>query len=225
MMRKLLLILLYPMMVLALYCAFLYAPREAVMGEVQRIFYFHFSAGWLSFLAFFVLFVFSIVYLATGVKKYDTWASASAEIGVIFSTLVLVTGPLWARPVWNTWWTWDPRLTTFLMLWLLYVAYLLLRANMEESDKKYQISAILGIIAFIDVPITFMSIRWWRTIHPVVITSKSMNLESKMKVAMFVAVGAFTLFYAVLLDLRVRQKNQEYRLAIGQRSANAEQME
>ncbi|HEY2932187.1 MAG TPA: cytochrome c biogenesis protein CcsA [Acidobacteriota bacterium] len=214
-MRSFLLVLLYPMMVLALYCAFLYAPREAVMGEVQRIFYFHFALGWLSFLAYFILFVFSVAYLATGVRRYDTWASASAEIGVIFSTLVLITGPLWAKPVWNTWWTWDPRLTTFLMLWLMYVAYLLLRANMEESDRKYRISAILGIIAFIDVPITFMSIRWWRSIHPVVITSKGMNLEREMKITMFVALGAFVVLYAVLLHLRVQQKDQEYRIGIG----------
>jgi heme exporter protein C len=212
-MRTALLVLLYPLMVAALYCAFVFAPTEAVMGEVQRIFYFHVSAAWLCMLAFFVLFLFSIAYLVTGRAVWDRWASSSAEIGVIFSTLVLITGPLWAKPVWNTWWTWDPRLTTFLILWLIYVAYLLLRANMPEGDKKYKISAVFGILGFIDVPIVFMSIRWWRTIHPVVITSTSMNLDPNMKVALFVALGAFTLLYAVLLHLRVQQKTMDYVLS------------
>ena len=218
-MRSIFLVLLYPAMILALYCAFILAPREAEMGEVQRIFYFHIAAAWLCMLAFFVLFVFSIIYLATGVRAYDRWASSSAEIGVIFSTLVLITGPLWAKPVWNTWWTWDPRLTTFLILWLIYVAYLLLRANMAESDKKYKVSAVFGILGFIDVPIVFMSIRWWRTIHPVVITSGSMNLDPDMKTAMFVALAAFTLFYAALLHLRVQQKRLDYEVSIGLVSA------
>lgn len=213
-MRAFLLALLYPAMLLALYCAFIFAPREKEMGEVQRIFYFHLSAAWLCMLAFLILFVFSIVYLATGKRKYDVWASSSAEIGVIFATLVLITGPLWAKPVWNTWWTWDPRLTTFLILWLIYVSYLLLRSNMAESDKKYKISAVFGIIGFIDVPIVFMSIRWWRTIHPVVITSSSMNLDPAMKTALFVALAAFTLFFVVLLDLRVRQQWQDYEISL-----------
>ncbi len=212
-MRSFLLALLYPAMVLTLYCAFIFAPTEAVMGEVQRIFYFHISVDWISFLAFFVLFIFSIAYLATGDRKFDIWASSSGEIGVLFATLVLVTGSIWAKPVWNTWWTWDPRLTTFLILWLIYVAYLLLRANMPESDKKYKLSAVFGILGFIDVPIVWMSIRWWRTIHPVVITSKSINLDPDMKVAMFVALGTFTLLYAVLLNFRVRQKKFELDIA------------
>lgn len=213
-MRGFLLALLYPAMLFALYCAFVLAPPEREMGEVQRIFYFHLSAAWLCMLAFFLLFLFSIVYLVTGQRKYDVWASSSAEIGVVFATLVLITGPLWAKPVWNTWWTWDPRLTTFLILWLIYVAYLLLRANMAESDKKYKISAVFGILGFIDVPIVFMSIRWWRTIHPVVITSTSMNLDRDMRTALFVALAAFTLFYAVLLNLRVQQRELDYEISL-----------
>jgi heme exporter protein C len=214
-MRSILLGLLYPAMLAALYGAFVFAPREREMGEVQRIFYFHLSAAWLCMLAFFVLFVFSIVYLATGNRKYDVWAASSAEIGVIFATLVLITGPLWAKPVWNTWWTWDPRLTTFLILWLIYVAYLLLRANMAESDKKYKISAVFGILGFIDVPIVFMSIRWWRTIHPLVIESPvKMNLDPNMQIALWVALAAFTLLYAVMLDLRIRQQWLDYEISL-----------
>ena len=212
-MRFVLLVLLYPAMILTLYCAFIFAPTEAVMGEVQRIFYFHFSVDLVCFLAFFVLFLFSIAYLATGKRKFDIWASSSGEIGVLFGTLALVTGSIWAKPVWNTWWTWDPRLTTFLILWLIYVAYLLLRANMAESDKKYKLSAVFGILGFIDVPIVWMSIRWWRTIHPVVITSTSINLDPDMKTTMFVALGTFTLLYAVLLNFRVRQRKLDYAIA------------
>ena len=208
--------LLYPTMLAAVYCAFVFAPTEAEMGEVQRIFYFHLASAWLCMLAFSVLFILSIAYLATGRAVWDRWASASAEIGVIFATLVLITGPLWAKPVWNTWWTWDPRLTTFLILWLIYIAYLLLRANMPEGDKKRKISAVFGIAGFIDVPIVFMSIRWWRTIHPVVITSSSMNLDADMKVALFVALGAFTLLYLVLLSLRVQQMTLDYALSLRQ---------
>ena len=214
-MRSILLGLLYPAMLSALYGAFIFAPREREMGEVQRIFYFHLSAAWLCMLAFFVLLVFSIVYLATGNRRYDVWAASSAEIGVIFATLVLITGPLWAKPVWNTWWTWDPRLTTFLILWLIYVAYLLLRANMPESDKKYKISAVFGILGFIDVPIVFMSIRWWRTIHPLVIESPlKMNLDPKMQIVLWVALAAFTLLYAVMLDLRIRQQWLDYEISL-----------
>src|SRR2546422_11380484 len=212
-MRFVLLVLLYPAMILTLYCAFIFAPTEAVMGEVQRIFYFHFSVDLVCLLAFFVLFLFSIAYLATGKRKFDIWASSSGEIGVLFGTLALVTGSIWAKPVWNTWWTWDPRLTTFLILWLIYVAYLLLRANMAESDKKYKLSAVFGILGFIDVPIVWMSIRWWRTIHPVVITSTSINLDPDMKTTMFVALGTFTLLYAVLLNFRVRQRKLDYAIA------------
>ncbi|MBI4454486.1 MAG: cytochrome c biogenesis protein CcsA [Acidobacteria bacterium] len=213
-MRAMLLVLLYPAMLFALYCAFILAPPEREMGEVQRIFYFHISAAWLCMLAFFILFLFSVVYLLTGNRTYDVWASSSAEIGVIFASLVLITGPLWAKPVWNTWWTWDPRLTTFLILWLIYVAYLLLRANMPESDKKYKLSAVFGILGFIDVPIVFMSIRWWRTIHPVVITSTGMNLDPDMKAAMFVALAAFTLFYVILMLLRMGQKKLDYEISL-----------
>lgn len=213
-MRTFFLVLLYPAMLLTLYCAFIFAPTEAVMGEVQRIFYFHIAVDWIALLAPCIVFVSSIGYLITGDRKYDIWAASSAEIGVVFGTLVLITGSLWAKPVWNTWWTWDPRLTTFLLLWLIYVSYLLLRANMVESDKKYKLSAVFGILGFIDVPIVWMSIRWWRTIHPVVITSTKINLDPDMQIAMFVSLGTFTLLYAVLLDFRVRQKRLDYHISV-----------
>ncbi|MGH9340163.1 MAG: cytochrome c biogenesis protein [Acidobacteriota bacterium] len=202
-----LLVPLYPLFILALYGAFLYAPTEREMGEVQRIFYFHVGAAWNAFLAFFVVFIAGILYLVTSKPVWDKVAAASVEIGVVFTTIVLTTGPIWAKPVWNTWWPWgDPRVTTTLVLWLIYIAYLILRSSLLEGEKKYKFSAVFGIVGFINVPIVWMSIRWWRTIHPVVITSTGAKLEPEMVQALAVAVVAFTCLYATLLLLRTAMR-------------------
>ena len=197
------------MMVFGLWMVFVYAPRERVMGEIQRIFYFHVASAWLAMFAFLVVFIFSIMFLWKGELRYDRIAVASAEIGVVFTTIVLVTGSLWARPIWNTWWTWDPRLTSALILWIMYLTYLILRGNLPESQKKLQFSAVYAIVAFLDVPIVFFSIRWWRTIHPVVISSKGMNLAPEMIVTMAVSCVAFTFLYFLLLRFKLRIINLE----------------
>ncbi|RPJ83257.1 MAG: cytochrome C assembly protein [Acidobacteria bacterium] len=199
-----LLVPLYLLGVLALYTAFIYAPTERVMGEVQRIFYFHVGAAWTAFLAFFFVFLGGVIYLMRRNVFWDYLAAASAEVGVIFTTIVLVTGPIWARPVWNTWWPWgDPRVTTTLVLWLIYVAYLILRNSLGEGEKRARFSAVFGIIGFIDVPIVWLSIRWWRTIHPVVITKTGASLEPEMVQALIVSVATFTVFYIALMCLRL----------------------
>ena len=149
---------------IALYLALIYAPQEATMGDVQRIFYFHVAAGWVSFLAFFVVFICGIIFLKTGSARWDRLALSSAELGVLFLTMVLLTGPLWAKPVWNTWWSWDARLTTSLVLWLIYVAYLMVRHYASDRERGARFAAVFGIIGFLDVPIVYMSIRWWRTL-------------------------------------------------------------
>jgi heme exporter protein C len=193
----------YVLLVVALYGAFLYAPTERVMGEVQRIFYFHVGAAFGAFLAFFVVFVAGIGYLWTRRVFWDQMAAASVEVGVLFTTIVLTTGPLWAKPVWNTWFPWgDPRVMTTLVLWLIFVAYLILRSSLPEGERKYKFCAVFGIIGFIDVPIVYMSTRWWRTIHPVVITSSGANLEPRMSQALLVAVAACALVLVVLILLR-----------------------
>lgn len=195
------------LMIAALYGAFLYAPTEKIMGEVQRIFYFHVGAAWNAFLAFFVVFLAGVSYLITRNPVWDRAAAASAEVGVTFTTIVLTTGPVWARPVWNTWWPWgDPRVTTTLVLWLIYVAYFILRSSLPEGEKKYKFCAVFGIIGFIDVPIVWMSIRWWRTIHPVVIRSSGMALEERIVHALWVSVAAFTVLYSCLLLLRLAMR-------------------
>ena len=186
-------------MLLALYMVFIYVPTEREMGIVQRIFYFHVPSAWISFLAFFVVFLSGIAYLITRSAKWDTVALSSAEIGVVFSTLVLITGSIWAKKAWNTWWTWDPRLTTVSILWLIYIAYLMLRAFAGEAEKGARFAAVFGIIGFIDVPIVFMSIRWWRAMHPVVITRTRVSLAPPMLATLLVCLAAFTLLYAYLL--------------------------
>ena len=187
----------------ALYMVFLYAPREREMGEVQRIFYFHVASAWLAMVAFAVVFAGSILYLWRGRLRFDRWAAAAAEIGVLFTTIVLVTGPLWARPVWNTWWTWDPRLTSSPILWLMYLVYLVLRGSLPESPRMRQFSAVYAVVAFADIPIVFFSIRWWRSMHPVVVSGQGMNLEPEMVHTLIASCVAFTLLFALLFRMRL----------------------
>lgn len=187
---------------ISIYIVFLYTPVEKVMGVVQKIFYFHLSSAFTSFLSFFMAFVYSILYLYKKDAKWDIYAASSVEIGVVFTTLVLVSGSLWARPIWNTWWTWDPRLTTALILWFIYVAYLILRISIEQESKKAAFSAVMAIIGFVDVPIVFMSARMLRTIHPVIIKSDSINMESSMIFALLISMLAFFFMWVLLFRLR-----------------------
>jgi heme exporter protein C len=153
------------------YQAMYVAPTEATMGDIQRIFYYHFASAMMAFLFFLVSFVASIVYLACRnsnplrALSSDALALATAEIGVVFCTVVLITGPLWARPVWGIWWTWDERLTSTLVLWLIYVSYLLLR-RLSNGPQMRTLAAVLAIFGYLDVPIVYFSTRWWRTQHP-----------------------------------------------------------
>ncbi|MFQ6078640.1 MAG: cytochrome c biogenesis protein [Thermodesulfobacteriota bacterium] len=190
-------------MLVALYAIFLYAPIEKTMGIIQKIFYFHVSSAFLSFFAFFIVFVASILYLYRRDRKWDILAQSSAEIGVMFCTLVLITGPIWAKPVWNVWWTWDPRLTTTLILWFIYVSYLMLR-KMAGEGQKAAFAAVFGIAGFINVPITFFAIRIWRTIHPIVIRSSGISVTSPMLYTLIITLWAFALLYFHLLKARIR---------------------
>ncbi len=183
---------------------FYYAPIEKVLGFSQKIFYFHVPLAWNGLLGFMIVFGASIAYLRTEDKKYDIVARAAAEIGVIFTSLVLITGPIWAKPAWGTWWTWDVRLTTTLILWLLYVGYLMLGSNVEEESKRGRFMAVYGIVAFLDVPLVFFSIRLWNSIHPAIVDSEGMHLEGKMMVAFFLALFVFTVLFASILWVRVK---------------------
>ena len=190
----------FVLMIVSLYMVFIYVPTEKNTGIIQRIFYFHVPLAWVSCLAFFVTFILSIHYLWKRSMKSDSIACASAEVGVIFTTLVLITGPIWAKPAWGIWWTWDARLTTSLVLWLIYVAYFLVRSFASESDRAARFGAIVGIAGFIDVPIVFLTVNLWRTQHPTMIIFEG-GLETPMLITLLVCITAFTILY-ILLTIR-----------------------
>lgn len=183
--------------------AFLVAPTERVMGDVQRLFYVHVPSAWGGMLAFFVVFVASIAYLVKRNPDSDHLAYAAAEVGVVFTTVALLTGMFWAKPAWNTWWTWDPRLTSTLMMWFIYVAYLLLRGALSAGEQGSRLGAVYGIIAFLIVPLVWFSARYFATIHPV-IENPSTDLHPVMRQALWVGALALALLFAYLTQLRQR---------------------
>ncbi len=203
-----------------LYMALFYAPREATMGDAQRIFYFHVPSAWVGFLAFFVVFVGSVLFLLKRDHKWDALARSSAEIGVIFTTLVLLTGPLWAKAAWGTYWVWDARLTTTLILWLVYIGYLMLRAAVDDT-RRARMSAVIGIIGFLDVPIIYLSVTWWRTMHPTLLVGEPGGLAPAMTQTLMVALLSFTLLYVWLMLVRVRLELKRDRLAALQEAGEA----
>jgi heme exporter protein C len=203
---RLLLLTVFIMMLVALYAAFIYAPTEKVMGTVQRIFYFHLASAWTALLCFFMVFLGGAVYLWGKKDVWDRFAHANAELGVLFTTVVLVMGAIWAKPVWNTWWTWDPRLTSAFILWLIYIAYLLLRSSLRGHPGVRTYAAVYGIIGFVDVPIVWMSIHWWRTIHPKIIERGKINLAPEMWYSVLISFAAILLLYVVLLRSRMQME-------------------
>jgi len=196
------------LMVAALYMVFVYVPTDKNTGVVQRIFYFHVPLAWIGFLAFFVVFICSILYLTKRAIKWDTIASASAEVGVIFTSLVLITGTVWAKAAWGIWWTWDARLTATLILWFTYVAYLLVRQYATEENQRARLGAVIGIVGFIDVPIVVLTVMLWRTQHPGVIIFEG-GLVPSMMLTLLVCIVAFTFLYFILLTQSTRLKNLE----------------
>ena len=195
----------------SLYLVFIWVPTEKVMGIVQRIFYLMVPMGWLAMLSFAIIFVASIRYLASRNEKWDNLGYCAAEMGVIFTTLTLITGSLWARPVWGVWWTWEPRLTATLVLWLIYLAYFMVRSFAREESQGSRFSAVVGIIGFVDIPIIGMSTSLWRGMHPGILVAG--GLETSMLVTLIVSILAFTALYLVVLSERVslRQGEREVR--------------
>ncbi len=187
-------------MTVSLWAIFAYAPTDAIQGVAQRIFYFHVPIAWVAFLAFFIVFVASIVYLWRRDERWDWLARAAAEIGTVFTTLTLIMGSLWGKPIWGTWWQWDARLTTTLILWFIYVGYLMLRSYTGRTPAGARAAAVLGIVGFVDVPIDYLSVTWWRTIHPTA-DYVSAGLPPQAVTAFMLALTTFTLFFALLLVL------------------------
>ena len=200
------------MMLVNLYLIFMVAPTDSVLGHVQRVFYFHVPIAIMSFLAFFVVFIGSLMYLIKRTPKWDAVAHASAEVGVVFVTLALLTGIIWARPVWDTWWTWEPRLTTTMILWLIYVAYLMVRSYAPSQSKGAIYAAVVGIIGFIDVPIVYYSVVWWRSIHPSPVVgpfAQSDALDGTMALILLYSLITFIFFFAYMIVERMELRKTE----------------
>ncbi len=197
----------------ALGMVFLYAPREATMGEIQRIFYFHVASAWIGFFAFFVTFLTGVIYLITSQRRWDVLSLSSAEVGLAFITMTVITGSLWARPVWGTYWTWEPRLTISAVQWLLYVAYVMLRTSTLSQERVARFAAVYGIVAFVTVPLSWFAIRWWRTIHPEILSGGEMAITPRMLHTLLVSLAAFTALYVTLLRQRALLERDRDRLA------------
>lgn len=203
--HRILLAISVPMVIVALYLTFIYTPVDTTLGVVQKVFYFHVGSAWNAFFAFFIVGLFSVLYLIKRQRIYDMIAKVSAEIGVVFTAIVLTTGPIWARSSWNTWWNWEPRLTTTLILFFIYVAYIMIRSLDLEWQKKARLSAVLGIVGALMVPVVYMSIHWWESsFHPVlgdgVEGGRSSALEPSMLFTLIFAVFTMTLVYVIFMQ-------------------------
>lgn len=200
------------LMVASLYLVFTRVPTEETMGIVQRIFYLMVPMGWISLLAFLVIFISSILYLAKRESKWDILAYSSAEVGIVFTTLALITGSIWAKPIWGVWWTWEPRLTATLVLWLIYLAYLIIRSYVTEEERRARFAAVVGIVGFIDIPIIILSTTLWKGLHPEPLIFQEGGLDPTMKLTLMVSIAAFTTLYFLLLWQRAKMKFDENEL-------------
>ena len=196
--------------VIATYMVFFYAPVEALMGNVQKVFYFHVATAWVGMLGFLVAAIAGGFYLRKNDLKWDIVGLAAVEISLVFFFIAIVAGSIWARPIWNTWWTWDPRLTTASIVELIYAAYLMLRQGIEDPDRRARFGAVYALLGFVSVPMTFISIRLLRTIHPTVVgggdpsVEGSFSMTSPMKQTFFFSLFTFSVLFANLLWHRIR---------------------
>lgn len=206
-----------PLVAWALHGAFVRAPRAAAEtgGDVQRVFYFHVPFAMASFFGFALVLVFSILFLARGRRAHDIVAAAAAEVGLLCCTIVLLTGPVWARYAWGVWWTWDARLTSTLVLWMIYAGYIVLRRYMADDPRMRRYAAVLGIIGALNVPIVYFSVRWFRTMHPETFIASSGGLDPRMRAVLGAgALAVFSIFAAILVK----------RLQLGRLEAEAESL-
>jgi len=188
----------------ALYMVFFYVPTEAEMGVVQRIFYVHVPSAWTAFMAFGLVALCSAGYLWLRDPRLDAIAVSAAELGLVFTTLVLLTGPLWAKVAWGAWWVWEPRLTLTLLLWFIYVGYFMLRGAAENAERGKRFAAILGVVGAVDIPLIHVSVQWWRSQHPkpVVMRPEGAQADPAILQTLFVSLFAFTLLFFSLLLFR-----------------------
>lgn len=199
------------LMLAALWLVYSVGP-DVHLGYSQKIFYFHVGTAWNAFLAFFVTFVYSVLYLIRRNRRFDNMARAAAEVGLLFTTLVLITGSIWGRSAWNTWWSWEPRLTTTLVLWFIYFVYAMLRGSELSWERKALICAVIGIVGFVDVPIVFVSVTWWQSLHPVVLGPEGGGVSPAMVPPMLTSFLAFTALFFYFWGLRSAIEHTQVRL-------------
>jgi len=214
-------------MLAGLAAIFIWAPTDCSQvingacfeGTVQRIFYFHVPSAWVAYLAYTVVLIGAIAYLKTGSARWDNLAHSSAEVGVVFTGITLLSGMMWAKPLWGTYWRWEPRLTLTLVLFLVYVGYLTFRSMAIDENRGARVSSVIGISGFAAIPLVHFSVQWWRGQHPgpvVVDPEKGVHLPTEMLVTLLFMLVVFTLLYASLLALRVH---------LGRLKAGVEQLE
>jgi heme exporter protein C len=210
------------LLAVATYGIFFVARPILGEGDAGRILYFHVPMAWVAFLAFFVVFAASIAYLRTHNERWDHLGRASAEVGLVFTSLVLITGAIWGYPIWGTWWSWDPKLTTTLILWFMYLAYVMVRGY-AEPPRGPRYAAVVGIVAFFDVPIVYMSSYWWRTLHPPAALGPLAQQQPSASIVwlLMVSLLAFTVFYAFLVRVRVEIDESEAALSAHRSLAHA----
>ena len=198
----------------ALWMVFFYVPTEREMGIVQRIFYVHVPSAWTAFMAFGIVALCSAGYLWLRDPRLDAIAVSSAELGVLFTSLVLITGPLWAKLAWGAWWVWEPRLTLTLLLWFIYVGYFMLRGAAESPERGKRFAAILGVIGAVDIPLIHLSVQWWRSQHPkpVVMRPEGAQADPAILQTLFVCLFAFTFLFLSLLLIRSGMESLEQRV-------------
>ena len=210
------------LLAVAVYGIFFVARPILGEGDAGRILYFHVPMAWVAFLAFFVVFAASIAYLRTHNERWDHLGRASAEVGLVFTTLVLITGAIWGYPIWGTWWSWDPKLTTTLILWFMYLAYVMVRSYAEEP-RGPRYAAVVGIVAFFDVPIVYLSSYWWRTLHPPAAIGPLAQQQPSASIVwlLMVSLLAITVFYAFLVRVRTEIAETEASLSFNGSPAHA----
>ena len=195
------------LMALTLYMVYMWVPTEQNLGVSQRIFYFHVPLGWIGMISIMVVAAASLMHLFTGRQKWDDLAYSTAEIGIIFASLILVTGAIWGKPVWGVWWTWDAKLTTTLVLWFIYVGYLMVRAYGPAGTQGKRFASVIALIGAIDAPIIYKATDWWRSAHPE--RNVPSDLNEQMLLTLLVSVLAFTILYVYLLMERYSLRRSE----------------
>ena len=194
-------------MAATLYLVHLWVPTEQNLGVSQRIFYFHVPLGWIGMVSIVIVAVASVMHLLTGRRRWDDLAYSTAELGIIYASLILVTGAIWGKPVWGVWWTWDPKLTTTLVLWFIYVGYLMARAYGPAGTQGRRFAAVIALIGAVDAPIIYMATNWWRTAHPE--NNVPGDLDGRILLTLLVSVAAFTVMYVYLLMERYSLRKSE----------------